>query len=314
MSMRIVTAADLGIDSAAGALADLWNVSAPGAYGFFPLTADRIAARILREKRFHPKRLLFAREGAAAVGFLHWDVVNEPYYAPAAAVEAFGVRPEARRRGIGTALLTRALHEIDREPVRFVDAGGTFPYTPFYSTLIDGSERSGPFLEDVAVLRLLEGKGFHRERESLVMTRDLRTDLPAPPDPEADGAVLTTTPRAGKLTWLDYVFRGWDLLDRILLRPDGQLLSRAITARMDGFSDHTERERFALFGVNTPEPLRGKGQATRMLRQCLAHLAAEGAEEVELHVYADNTPALRLYRRIGFRERTRTVVMRRPCS
>lgn len=312
MPLILTTSADLGNASAAEVLAEVWNASAREAYGFFPLEPEVLRRRISDEPRFRPDRLLFALLNDRPVGFCHWDVVAEPYYPPAAALEAFAVRPEHRGRGVGSALLGRALAEIARTPVRFIDAWGTFPYTPFYSTLIDGSERSGPFLHDEATLSFLARHGFRRGRPSLVMRRDLAHDPPPEPGPAPDAAVLTTSPRAGKATWLDFVFRGWTLMDRLFVRQDGQVLSRAITARMDGLSHQAGRERYALFGVNTPEAQRGQGHATRMLRHLLWTLAAEGAAEVELHVYADNAPAVRLYRRGSFGEIARTVVMQRP--
>ncbi len=311
MTPEILTSADLGNHDAPSLLSELWNVALRDAYGFFPLTPTRLATRIFEEPRFRAERLLFAFLDGRPAGFLHWDLVAEPYYAQAAAVEVVGVTPELRGKGIGAALLGRALEGIARTNACFVDAWGTFPYTPFYSTLIDGSERSGPFLTDSELLAFFERHGFRRDRESLIMRRDLRHLPPEEPGRSPDASVLTSASRSGKTTWLDFVFRGWSLRDRFLVRPDGQILSRAITARMDGLSGHTGRERHALFGVNTPESLRGEGHATRMLRELLFTLAAEGADEVELHVYADNTPAVHLYRRCAFEEIARTTVMRR---
>lgn len=291
------------------AVVALWNRAAAGAYGFFPLDERLFRRRIVQAARFDPARLLLAWEGTRLRGFLHCDVVREPYYEPAGVIEAVGVDPEMRGRGIGGALLDRALETLAATRPAVVDGGGAFPYCPFYATLVDGSERSGPRRDDEAFCRLFRSRGFVDHRESVVM-ENLLDALPEP-DPGLAGARLTRERRGRRHSWLDFVFRGWTLWSYALADERGRSLSRAITGRMEGMSDRTGTERWALFGVNTPESLRGRGYATETLRRVLATLRGQGVRAVELHVYSDNEPALRLYRTLGFRELHRTVMFRR---
>lgn len=46
---------------------------------------------------------------------------------------------------------------------------------------------------------------------------------------------------------------------------------------------------------------RGRGLAAALLARCLRGFAAAGAKWVQLEVTAENTPAVRLYKRFGFR-------------
>ena len=47
---------------------------------------------------------------------------------------------------------------------------------------------------------------------------------------------------------------------------------------------------------------RGKGIGERLLTACLAKAKTNGITRVELEVRADNEPAIRLYRRVGFQD------------
>ena len=62
-----------------------------------------------------------------------------------------------------------------------------------------------------------------------------------------------------------------------------------------------------ILSVAVAQPRRGRGIATALLKLHLGRLAGLGARAVFLEVDEDNEPALRLYRRAGFRE-----VGRRP--
>ena len=62
-----------------------------------------------------------------------------------------------------------------------------------------------------------------------------------------------------------------------------------------------------ILSVAVAQPRRGRGIATALLKRHLGRLAGLGARAVFLEVDEDNEPALRLYRRAGFRE-----VGRRP--
>ncbi|MCX7934930.1 MAG: GNAT family N-acetyltransferase, partial [Planctomycetota bacterium] len=192
----------------------VWNQSLEGHHGFFPLSAAILQARVLSVSRFRPERFLVATVAGEIVGFLHCDEVRESSYEPAAVVEALGVMPNYRRRGIAHALLAAALAMFKDRDLAFIDGGGAWPYSPFYATLIDGSERSGLFQDNAAALRLFARHGFRTARESIVMRRDLRTPLPevALPQQMKPVEVRRETP----CCWLDFVFRGWRLVEHDL--------------------------------------------------------------------------------------------------
>ena len=63
-----------------------------------------------------------------------------------------------------------------------------------------------------------------------------------------------------------------------------------------------ERPWVGIFDVVTREDRRGRGHGTRLMQALLAWARREGATRAYLQVMKENTPALRLYERLGFRE------------
>lgn len=61
-----------------------------------------------------------------------------------------------------------------------------------------------------------------------------------------------------------------------------------------------ERETVSLHEIATLGAARGRGLGKRLVSSLLAWGAAHGAKEAILQVQADNTPAIRLYRSLGF--------------
>lgn len=292
------------------AITALWNRSLRDNYGFFPLSENVFQTQIIDSPRFQPERLLLAQVGNELIGAVHWEVIDELHYPSAGVVAGLWVAPEERGRGVGGALLAVALRELRKLNLLKIIAPGVWPYASFYSTLIDGSERSGVACDNAAFLRIFARENFQQAENSFILALDLQRDL----QPLAKGEQVRLRSLRGEIAtrtyhraWLDFVFRGWTLRDHRLIDENGQLLSRAMAARMPGVSEHTQRETYAVFGVNTPVKQRRRGWARINLHTALSQLRTQGVERAELHVYTHNTAAVGLYKGLGFREVGRTV-------
>ncbi len=294
-------------DSLIPAITDIWNKSMTEEYGFFPITPEQLKNHYNSSQRFAPERVLLAMYGDTPQGFIHYDLVNEPGYDRAGVICALCVLPEYRLQGVGDKLLSRAIQNLELQNIKFIDAAGAWPYSSFYATIIDGSERAGINENNHGAKWLLSNYYFYPGRRSYTMKKDLTMNKPFNILPQ----YIYTGSRKGCSTWLDHAFREWELFDHELLDKNGRILSRCIYSRMDGISDYQGRECYSLFGVYTPPEFQGMGYATANLKLLCNTLTEEGVEEIELHVYQDNTPALKLYRRIGFKEIGETVIMRR---
>ncbi|MBN1257518.1 MAG: GNAT family N-acetyltransferase [Planctomycetes bacterium] len=298
-----------------GDITKLYNNALRGIHGFFPITRRFFRRRILESRFFQPELFLLARADDRIVGMAHAAILGEPCYEQGGVVEMLAVHQDFRKQGIGGHLLDEVMLRFKSRMVPLIDGGGSFPFSPFYATLLGGSERSGPEVNNLAALALFESRGFFRSRESLIMVADLQTDAGETEEPskaKQDNLEMRIIPRTPDATWLDYVFRGWRLNNSVLLKPgDKKIYSRAIFALMPGLSQQNGKKTYAIFGVNTPPELRGKGWATIHLQRLKQHLRLQGAEALELHVYSDNVPAVRLYQKTGFKEIQRTIMMRK---
>lgn len=289
-------------------IACLWNANAIGRHAFYPWTGERLAL-LLTDSRCEPVgHCIVARgTGGELVGFVHFDRMDENGYPHAGAIEAILVDTAWRGRGIGGALLTAAVTRLGalRPAPVVIDALGAWPFGYGFNTLADGSERSGVFLNEAALYRLFRRAGFEPVRQSLVMRSELAL-VEERPVPSGCGFIVD---KRVERTWLDRVFRGRQLWDHELTRSDGRILSRGIFGLMEGESRQEGKVIFSLFGVNTPADMQNKGYASCNLSNLMGYVRGLGGEFMEIHVYADNVPALALYRGLGFKELAETVMM-----
>ncbi len=290
------------------AVVGLWNESVTEWPGFYPQTEETFTNLIINNRRFRPEYLLIAEVYGTKIGWIHLDIVDVPPYERAGVINAMLIHPDYRYQGYGTKILQEAIHVLERKGVHLIDAMGAWPYSSFYATMIDGSERAGVPNDQRAMIWLLDKCGFMSGRKSTRMRCKLATFNDEP----QEGEQVYYQTRLGKNTWLDYAFRGWELFDHVLISDSGKVLSRAVHARMTGQSAYENNELHSVFGVNTPESQRGKGYATRNLQLMLSRIKRQyNGQEAELHVYTDNFPAVKLYSKLGFIPKGKCTAMQR---
>lgn len=289
-------------------IADLWNRNATRRHGFYPWNGALLNRVFLSGNMEANGVLVGAWLDERLVGFIHVSAMDEPFYPRAGAVEALLVDEPHRGRGIGASLLAEGLAclETSFPGLEFVDAMGAWPCGFLYTVLSDGSERSGVFSDEEGLAGIFRRFGFEPVRESLVMRAD-----PTLADPRPFPGARVDICRRREDSWLDRVFRARELWNHNLHDARGALLSRAIFGQMPGESLREGKTLFSLFGVNTPARERNRGYAGVNLSLMMRHIADLGGDGVELHVYADNKPALAVYRGLGFTEVASTTMMRR---
>jgi ribosomal-protein-alanine N-acetyltransferase len=128
--------------------------------------------------------------------------------------------------------------------------------------------------------------------------------LTADPDPLLADAAPKDAAAIGHLHAASFR-RGWseDEIERLLL--DRSVIAHRVTIGRDfaGFvMSRIAAGEAEILSIAVTAPKKGRGLAARLLRHHLGRLAGAAVRTVFLEVDEDNAPALRLYRRAGFRE------------
>ena len=251
--------------------------------------------RLYRRPGFDPQRdCLLAWDGPRLTGYL-FMVAEEPI---GRGVLGGGVHPGHRGRGIGR-LLIDAMAAHARE-LRF---------DVLHAEITPGAK---------AAQRLLKAAGFTRVRTHWHLlrraTRPLGLKAPvghrlrimAPEDVEAltqlQNDAFTGTwgfcpNTAEQVLYELYELPGWQADEVVLLERDGLLAGYSWTHR------DTPAWPGIIHMVGVHPRYRGLGLGRTVTAASIDHLIARGAPSVALTVDKENTAAVRLYRRLGFRVR-----------
>lgn len=200
------------------------------------------------------------------------------------------VRPEARGRGVGRALLEQVLGDVGRDGELLAWSHGHHP----------------------AAAALAAAYGFAQVRDLWVMRRPL-SDLPALPETEVtvrgyrDGDAADIV-RVNAAAFAHHPEQG--AMDEANLRermaedwfdPAG-LLVAVRDGAVVGFhwTKHHTPETGEVYVVGVDPGAQGGGLGRLLTLAGLHHLAATGHREVLLYVESDNAAAVRVYSRLGF--------------
>jgi len=292
-------------------LLDLWEAALP----LDAIDAAAFRRRVLADPNVDSDWLLVADDGSGLLGFLLAIIRREPL--PGVGLEpergwitAFGVRPDARRRGIGTALLDAALGLFAAAGRQTVSIA---PYVPGY--FVPGVDEAA-YGEGLAYLLR---RGFEVVSRPLSMDANLvtfdfgpyaaRRAALAGRGIEVRGLRVEETPAL--LGFLaasqpaDWLRAARDLL----ARPDGheQIIVAVAAGEVLGYCQF-EGEHFGPFGVRAER--RGQGLGTVLLATALQAMRRRGHHNAWV-LWTSDDAAERVYRRFGFAETRRFAVCRR---
>ncbi len=257
-----------------------------------------VGEQVLRELPLSRTRHLIAADGDEIVGYLNLTPGRDGGDAMAELV----VAPQARRRGIGTALLRAAAEDGDG-PVRFW-AHGTLP----------AAQAVAAELGMTVVRELMQMRRTLRDVPEATVPDDIRIRTYAGPADDAEllrvnNAAFAWHPEQG----------GWDqpALDERRREPwfdpEGLFLAfendnDADTGRLLGFhwtkvhADHPGLGEVYVVGVDPAAQGRGLGRLLTVVGiEYLARRLGSAADpQVMLYVEADNAAAVKTYERLGF--------------
>ncbi|HLV35317.1 MAG TPA: GNAT family N-acetyltransferase [Spirillospora sp.] len=298
-------------------LLEVWDLAMPNDR----INTSLFCTQVLLDPNFHPANLPVAIEDGRVVGFILCLTRQVPLFLQGlepenAWITAFGVHPDYRRRGVGTALFEHVIGKLSAEGRKTLDIS---PYVPNY--FVPGIDRNA-YPETIT---FLESKlGFRTLYHAISMGANL-TDFQIPQDirqmllqrEAQDGLTIRTVTSADIPDLMPFLIEhfGWDWYrhaQSYLLEYFGDSPHRIcfLVARLQGeivgFCQQRD-ERFGPFGVR-PD-CRGQGIGRLLLFKCLEIMNAK-------HVYFSyflwtDEKAARLYSIAGFERRREFAVMRK---
>lgn len=280
-----------------------------------PLDAFRWRSTYLLDPNFSTDACLVAEDSASgeitgfALGFTdtHGD-------SPDAWIVGFGVVPEYRRQGVGTALIEQLKETWREQGVATIHVG---PYIPSYLT--PGVDVSA-YADGIAFLRTMgadEGGRPVSMKANLTNYRVRDSVGPLRETLAAEGIAFraaTADDILPLLHFMDEHFTHWVPDARRALQ--GMVRGEAATTTLHLATDNgaiigyaqTDRERFGPFGVN--EAYRGKGIGAVLLSRTLVAMRAQGYHSAWFLWTSDRTA--KLYGEHGFEEVRRFQMMDIP--
>lgn len=296
-------------------LLDLWNAALP----HDPIDRPTFCRKVLLDPNFSPDWLLLAESGGTLAGFCLCLIRRVPMAKVGLEPErgwitAFGVAPDSRRQGIGSALLDRALDTFSAAGRREVLIA---PYTPNYFVPGIDAERYAEGLE------FLHKRGFQASSRPMSMDANIvrfdyapwaerearlqREGISVRPMRSADiPALLALLEAHMPGDWLRHAREL--LLDITKGRGEYDPFTVALRGpEVVGYCQF-EGEHFGPFGVR--EEMQGRGIGTVLMAKCLQTMRRKGLHHAWV-LWTSDDSAAKIYSRFGFTETRRFAVLRR---
>lgn len=294
----------------------LWNAALP----FDPIDLATFRCKVLLDPNFHPDWLLVAEAGGRLAGFCLCLIRRVPFekigmQPESGWISGFGVHPAFRRRGVGAALLDRALDLFRGEGRKTVSIA---PYIPNY------------FVPGVDVHHCADGVAFLEKRgfavvdrpmsmDTQLVRRDLRPFMERQEVLAREQGVEVRPLRPEEIPDLmgflqahmpdDWVRHARQVLFDIA-RGSGGYDQFTVAVKDDEVVGYCqfEGEHFGPFGVR--EGMQGRGIGTVLLATCLQTMQARGLHTAFV-LWTSDENADKVYSRFGFQETRRFAVLRR---
>lgn len=318
-------------------LVGFWNAFFRARRNFYPISEELYRKRIVEQRAFDPKGLILALADGAVVGFVHAIkptrsdifIYSRRRCRDNGSIAALPVAPDWRRRGIGSALLSRAEGYLEShlDPGKIIYVGDYD--VPLYHTL-EGPRQ--PFWGDTEIMGIAEGDGqliefltkrgyclAKREGQEITMAAKLgERSEPARPPLEKLGLwevrVSDEEPWSGRIGWYPE-----SELQGYVYPLFGEYRHQVIAlARGDTITSHLEwypmqqAGHVALLDFQVAQTDRGQGLGSYLLDKSLWAMRQQGYHTVELHTNTQkNALAYEMYLRRGLEVVERWVTLQK---
>jgi ribosomal protein S18 acetylase RimI-like enzyme len=218
---------------------------------------------------------------------------------------AVAVRPDSRRRKVGTELLHRCESYLRERGATTLRAGPVRPFKPFYLGVYGGSNAAGFLKSDADAEPFFLAHGYRPDRRVFVFDR--RLDLPLNIVDARFGVLRKryepqALPQARLGSWWRECVLG--PLEPFEFRMDdkatGQTAAKALFWEMTDYGWRWGAPAAGVIEVQVRNDLRRQGLGKFLLAQLLRHLQEQYFAVAEVQVPAEDETAARLFRSLGF--------------
>jgi ribosomal protein S18 acetylase RimI-like enzyme len=242
--------------------------------------------------------------GFAHAGFGPNDDLSALDYARGV-VCAVAVRPEHRRKKVGTELLHRCEEYLRQHGAATLRAGPIRPVKPFYLGVYGGSNAAGFLKSDPDAEPFFLAQGYRPDGRVLVFDR--RLDLPLNIVDARFGVLRKryepqALPQARLGSWWrECVLGPLEPFEfRLDDRATGQTAARALFWEMTDYGWRWGAPAAGVIDVQVRNDLRRQGLGKFLLAQLLRHLQEQYFAVAEVQVPGEDETAARLFRSLGF--------------
>lgn len=291
-------------------LADLWRACRPQRGLVQPMSAVMFERLILSKPYFDRHGLVVAVAAGVPVGFVHAG------FGPTADRKSLDFRrgvicfllvhPDHREQGIGSQLLQHGEAYLRQSGSVEIHGGCTPEVNPFYLGLYGGSEMPGILDSTPKLAAFLQERGYDPVGRRTILHCDLRTFRPI-----VDRQQLQIRRRTRVHLDLDPTDADWwsactwgsfeRLVAQLRTGDDTELLAHVAGWFMEPLAASWGVRAVGLTELVADYDHRREGLATFLLGELFRHLQQDRVSLVEAQLEVENTPALRLAEKLGFR-------------
>jgi len=304
-------------------LADIWCRQRPQRGLLRPISVSQLETCVFAKPYFDPQGLIVATRDEIPVGFVHAGFgpnEAENWIATEMGVVCRVMVGEpvssSTTDPVASELLARGEQYLRDRGARLLYAGGIRPLCPFYGGLYGGSELPGILDSDRATQVIYRQAGYEEIDQVLVLHRDLTTFRPLISRQQL--AIRRSTHLAVRndppvRSWWQAITEGNADRQRleIVSNHGTSVLARMTLWNIEPLASSWGISAAGILDLEVPKSNRRQGYATFLLSEAFRRLRSEEVRLIEVQTMRHNEAARALYRRLGFVEVDRGLVLRK---
>lgn len=302
------------------ALAELWCNQPPQRGLVQPMTTDLLERTVFSKPYFDRDGLTVAFDEGRLVGFAH---------------AGFGCSPDGARldRELGVVcLLMVASHDSQDEiaaelmaaseryliqrGAKQLIAGGVYPANPFYLGLYGGSHSPGILESDSRAREYFAAAGYEEAASRAIMQRRL-AGFRLPVDRQQREIrrqyCVEETIDPPTASWWEACTIGQTTrtLYQLVTKRGGESCGSLVAWDMEPIASSWGVRAAGMMELRIDREQRNRGLGTFLAGETLRQLEAKAVTLVEVQILADNNPALAMFKKLGFQQVDRGIVLQK---